>query len=354
MTRNITLLLAALALAGPASGSAQSTAERDRERDRERIEAEKERERDRLEAIRERAREARDRAVERAGRAREREQERHERELAGTLDTVLAFDAHGTVTVSCTGGAVVVRGGPANEIRVHARTESGAIRFSSSATRATLEPASGRGCSDGRFEITVPAGTRLDASTRSGSLDIRGVRGEIEARSQSGNIDVRDAGDRLSVETLSGDATVTNVQGEARINTVSGDLHLSGARGDVDVETVSGDLGLADIIARVVRTHTVSGDISFAGSITNGGRYEFETHSGEIELHLAPDVGAELTVSTYSGSIDSEFPITLKAGDHTIGMAQAKKLAFTLGKGSARITAETFSGDITLVSSRRP
>ena len=354
MTRNITLLLAALVLAVPASGSAQSTAEQDRDRERERVEQEKERARDRAEAARERMQEARERSRERAERARERNQERRERELAGALDTVVAFDAHGTLTVTCTGGAVVVRGGAANELRVHARTENGAIRFSSSGTRATLEPSSGRGCSDGRFEVTVPVGTRLDATTNSGSLDIRGVRGEIEAHSYSGDVEIRDAGDRLSLETLSGDATVSGVQGEARINTISGDLHLTGARGDVEVETVSGDITLGDVSSRSVRTHTTSGDISFAGTIVNGGRYEFETHSGEIGLRLPPDVGAELTVSTYNGSIDSEFPITLKAGDHTIGMAQAKKLSFTLGMGTARIVAETFRGDITLASSRRP
>ena len=94
--------------------------------------------------------------------------------------------------------------------------------------------------------------------------------------------------------------------------------------------------------------HTVSGDVSFAGAILDAGRYEFNAHSGGIELALPPDIGAELSVSTFSGGIESDFPITLKAGEHGIGAAQAKRLNFTLGHGSARIVAETFSGDITL------
>jgi DUF4097 and DUF4098 domain-containing protein YvlB len=53
-------------------------------------------------------------------------------------------------------------------------------------------------------------------------------------------------------------------------------------------------------------------------------------------------------VSTFNGGIESDFPITLKAGEHGIGAAQAKRLSFTVGRGTARIVAETFSGDITL------
>ena len=56
-------------------------------------------------------------------------------------------------------------------------------------------------------------------------------------------------------------------------------------------------------------------------------------------------MGAQLSISTFSGAIDSDFPITLRAGEHGIGAAQAKRLNFTLGQGTARIIAETFSGD---------
>jgi DUF4097 and DUF4098 domain-containing protein YvlB len=134
---------------------------------------------------------------------------------------------------------------------------------------------------------------------------------------------------------------------------VSGDVALTGARGDVEIETVSGDLELRDVTAKQIRTHTTSGDVSFAGRIVDAGRYEFNTHSGEIRLLLPGDVGAQLSVSTFSGGIESDFPITLRPGEHGIGASQAKRLDFSLGQGSARIIAETFSGDITLTSSAR-
>ena len=348
MPRHLVLLIVALALATPAPGSAQSTAERDRERARERIEQERERQRD----LKERERE---RAEERAERAREREEERRERDSAGSLDTTVAFDARGTVNVSCAGGDVVVTGTDRNQIVVKARTERGSIRFVSSGSNATLEPTSRSSCSDAHFEIAVPVGAHVVANTWSGSLSVRGVRGDLEAHSQSGDIQVRDAGEHLEVESLSGDVTIDGVRGDVQIHTVSGDVTLTGARGSVEIETVSGEMVLRDITSKQVRTNSTSGDLTFAGTIVNDGRYEFETHSGELRLQLPANVGAQLSLSTYSGEIESAFPITLKAGEHGIGAAQAKRLNFSLGQGSARITAQTFSGDVTLTSTgRRP
>ena len=342
MFKPIVLCTIALALAAPAAVSAQSsTADARAERAREAAEARAERARDAAEAKAERARD-------KAERDRERQAEREERARAGALDTTVTFDTRGSLTVSCPGGDVIVTGSDRNEIKVRARTENGAIRFSSNGTRATLEPASGRGCSDGHFEVTVPTGIRVSATTWSGSVRVRGVHGEVEARAQSGDVDVKDAGDRLDVESLSGNVTIAGVKGEAKVNTVSGDIDLSGARGDVTAETVSGDVDLRDVIAKQIRVHTTSGEIGFDGAILDAGRYEFNTHSGTITLDLPKDVGAELSVSTFNGGIDSAFPITLTAGEHGIGSAQAKRLNFTLGRGTARIIAETFSGDITL------
>jgi len=321
MFKSIVLCTVVIALAAPSSASAQSsTADQRGERAREAAEARAERAREAEEARAERARD-------KAERDRDRQAEREERGRAGALDTTVTFDARGSLTVSCPGGAVIVTGSDRNEIK---------------------EPASGRGCSDGHFEVTVPAGTRLTASTWSGSVSIRGVHGEIEARAQSGDVQVRDAGDRLDVESLSGEVSIVGVKGETKVNTISGGIEVSAARGDVTAETVSGDVELRDVIAKQIRVHTTSGEVGFNGPILDAGRYEFNTHSGTITLGLPADIGAELSVSTFSGGIESEFPITLKAGEHGIGSAQAKRLNFTLGRGTARIVAETFSGDITL------
>lgn len=361
MYRPFVIAVAALALAAPIARSQSSSAERDRQRaeqerdrlQRERDQAQRDRDqaqRDREQAMRDQSQAQRD--ADRARRDRRRELEREERGRASSLDTTVAFDARGTLSVTCPGGAVIVTGSDRSEIRVRARSESGAIRFTSAGSRAVLETASGRGCSDGRFEVSVPMGTRVVANSWSGSVSVRGVRGEVEAHVQSGDVDVRDA-TRLEIEALSGDITVQGVRGDVGIRSISGDVHLSDVHGDVEVESVSGDMNLVQIVAKQVRAHTTSGEIDFGGQILDAGRYEFNTHSGELHLSLPPDFGAELSISTFNGAIESDFPITLKAGEHGIGASQSRRINFTVGHGSARIIAETFSGEITLSTKGR-
>ncbi len=342
MHRHVVIAAALLALAVPALTSAQSTTD---DRERARIEREKAREqaRERAQKAREEAERAREFERERRDRERERD-----RESAGRLDTTVVFDAQGTLVVSCPQGDVIVVGDARNELSVRARTERGALRFTSNGSRASIEPTSGRGGSDGRFEIRVPTGTRVSIRSSTGDISVSGVHGDLETRSQSADVKIRDAG-RIDVETMSGDVAIERVTGDAIIRTVSGDIDLTDARGDVEVESVSGDIGLRDVAAKQIRTHTTSGDVTFSGPIMADGRYEYNTHAGEIRLVLPGDVGAQLSVATFSGGIESDFPLTLQAGQEHGN----KRLSFTLGKGGARIIAETFSGDITLISTPR-
>jgi DUF4097 and DUF4098 domain-containing protein YvlB len=124
-------------------------------------------------------------------------------------------------------------------------------------------------------------------------------------------------------------------------------------KGDVEATSVSGDIDLRNVIARYVRAKSTSGDVTYDGIVDATGRYEMGSHSGSVYLTVPQNTGALLTVSTYTGTIDSDFPITLMPGDH--GLSTTKRFTFSIGKGDARISAESFSGDITLRSKgRRP
>ena len=112
------------------------------------------------------------------------------------------------------------------------------------------------------------------------------------------------------------------------------------------ITTISGDVVLKNLTARYVRGKSTSGDIQYDGDIDSTGRYELGSHSGSVYLTVPATVGAQITVATYTGSIDSEFPITLRAGEHAVGAG--KRFTFDIGKGDARISAESFSGDITI------
>jgi DUF4097 and DUF4098 domain-containing protein YvlB len=237
---------------------------------------------------------------------------------------------------------------------VRATSERGAIRFDVSSSLLTLGLRSGAGRSDDtQFEVTVPVGVRVRASSASGDIRIAGTKGEVEARAQSGDVVVEDAGPRVEINAFSGGAEATRVAGDVRINVLSGDVKVSGVTGDLEVKTVSGEVTVRDARTKSVHLGSTSGDISYDGAIDPAGRYEFETHSGDVELTIPADARAEFTASTYSGGIESDFPLTLVPGPHGVNSSHGKAFTFRLGKvgeGGARISAESFSGDVNIRS----
>jgi len=281
------------------------------------------------------------------------QQRRRTSAYTSRIDTTFAFDKGGSVTLSAAVGDIVVTGWPRDQVHVRAVSDDDNIRMEQSSSRMSLEVTGGRRGNDARFEVSVPFGVRVTASTRSGDIAVRGTRGPVEAHAQSGDIDVEEVTSRLDVNTFSGDLTATNISGDAQVGTISGSVRLTDVRGSVDANTVSGDIDLRGVSARSVRAKTTSGDVTFEGTIDAAGRYELATHSGDVRLRIPRDASAQLTVSTWNGGINSQFPITLRPGEQRIGAANAKRFTFEIGGGAARITAETFSGDITITSNGR-
>jgi len=269
------------------------------------------------------------------------------------VDTTFAFDKSGSLTVNATNGDIVVVGWPRSEMKIRAVSDDDNIRFTGSSSRAILELVGPRRGSDARFEVSVPYGVRVTAQSQTGDISIRGTRGQVEAQSQSGDVTVDEVATRLDVTAFSGDVTASGINGDVTVNATSGDVRLTNVTGSVDGGTISADVALRYVTAKIVRVKTTSGEISFDGTIDPSGRYSFDTHSGEIGLRIPRDASAQLTVSTWTGAIDTDFPITLQSGQHSISIAKTKKYVFDIGRGSARITADTFSGDIAISSNGR-
>jgi len=280
------------------------------------------------------------------------QQNRRERDYQSRIDTTYAFDKRGTVSLSLGDGEIIVTAWNRDEVRVRARSERTEMRMEATTSRLSLELARPRS-GDSRYEVTVPVGVRVSARATNGDISITGTRGGVDASSQSGDITIEDVTDMLDVSTLSGDVSARSIVGHVDIRSTSGTLSLVDVKGDVEAASVSGDVILRNVVARYVRGKSTSGDITFDGAVDSTGRYELASHSGDVSLLIPATTGAQLTVATYNGSIDSDFPITLKPGEHGIGAA--RRFTFEIGKGDARISAESFSGDIAIRSiGRKP
>jgi DUF4097 and DUF4098 domain-containing protein YvlB len=280
--------------------------------------------------------------------SRDREREREEpQDVQSRIDTTFTFSRTGVVDLTQVSGDVVVTGWDRGEARIRAYAERGRIRSSLSSSRLTLEIESVRGrVGDSRFEVFVPVGVRVLVRSTSGDVTVKGTKGLVDARSTSGDVTVAEATDRVVIESVSGDVHGSQLTGEVRSESVSGTIEIRNASGDVRAETTSGDVSLLGVTSRSVFATTVSGEVEYDGTIDANGRYEFHSHSGDIRLEIPENSGAQFTVETFSGSLDTEFKLTLQPGQRSTG--RPRRFEFTLGSGSARVTAESFSGDVVL------
>ena len=275
---------------------------------------------------------------------------------ATQIDTTVRLDRGGSVDLSIISGRIRVTGWDRPDVKISATIEDGFLRFSANSSRVTLgvddEGRRGRHnnhIGDARYEVSVPRGARLILEAVSGDVSAKGSQGEIEASSVSGDVDVSDGVRAVSVESVSGSAHAAQVNGSLRAETVSGDLRVENVTGDVEASTVSGEIRLIGIQSKDVRTESVSGSLTYTGTIEPTGRYGFESHSGTINLNIPRNAGAQFSVETFSGGVNADFPITIPP--NTRGRNREGHMEFTIGDGRARVTAQTFSGEIVINSS---
>ncbi len=128
---------------------------------------------------------------------------------------------------------------------------------------------------------------------------------------------------------------------ELEAHSVSGDVSATGAEGDVRAGSVSGDVRLEQLNASAVRATSVSGDVDVViDALTGTGALEFTSVSGDVTVTLPKGTNADVTMRSVSGSLDSDFPLTLN-GRMSRGRVEAR-----IGQGGRDLEVHTVSGDV--------
>jgi hypothetical protein len=211
------------------------------------------------------------------------------------------------------------------------------------------------------YVLTVPQGASLSAGTVSGDVtvaDLGGnvkasavsgevklgkIGGSVKAKSVSGGVVLEGAKNGASCEVVSGTIKVSDVDGDVSVKGVSGDIELSKIRGSVTADTTSGEIYMKNIAdAENVKAKILSGDIRYEGDIMKSGVYEFQSHSGDVTLLIPADSAFDLEAKTFSGTIDSDFDLTIS------GKISKKSIRGKANGGGADIEVQTFSGDVRL------
>jgi DUF4097 and DUF4098 domain-containing protein YvlB len=125
-------------------------------------------------------------------------------------------------------------------------------------------------------------------------------------------------------------------------SSVSGDVEITGAQGDVRANSVSGDIRLANLRASSIQANTVSGDVVVrVDQFTGRGDLKFNTVSGDVTLEVPKQFDADLSMSTVSGKVDSDFQMVL-----TNNRMNRRSVDARIGNGGRRLDLNSVSGDL--------
>lgn len=166
---------------------------------------------------------------------------------------------------------------------------------------------------DVKFEVRVP---------RSGNISFEKIS------TASGNLVAEGFTARLTLSTASGDVAVRRVSGEIKASSASGTVRVADASGTVNASSASGDVE--------VELTRLEGD----------GDMRFSSASGDVHVRMPTNIDARVSMSTVSGSIETNFPIEVKTNRYGPG----SRAEGQLGSGSRTLKLSSASGNVSLKS----
>ena len=278
--------------------------------------------------------------------------------LAGeTVDRTLPANQEVEVMVENIAGEVIVETWGRNEVRILANlgddVEELEIEGDEDGYSFVVETDDERGwgrrnnreiASD--LHLWVPVGSFVQTETVSASNSVSGVQGGLEVESVSGDVELLGVGGGIEAETVSGGLHVEATGGSVSAEAVSGKVNVSGASGEIYAASVSGAVNVSGSAEHELNLETVSGSITFEGSLASGAEVEAESVSGSIKLVLPAGLAADFEIETFSGTIDSDFGGTAERHSK---YAPGQSLSYSTGS-DVEISIETLSGSVSLVS----
>ena len=164
-----------------------------------------------------------------------------------------------------------------------------------------------------RFEVKVPRMINYDYdafSSVSGDVEVSDAMGTLRAKSVSGNVNVKEVAGTIHANSVSGEVTVTQASGAVTAKSTSGNVR-------VELQRLEG---------------------------SNANRMEFGSISGNVEVKMPGSVGAEVEMSTMSGQLETDFPITIEKKEFGPGRSARGRV----GDGTRALRLSSISGNVYL------
>ena len=184
--------------------------------------------------------------------------------------------------------------------------------------------------------VRIPAGSTVDLTTASASIETKGELAEGEVRSASGSVHLDRITGSARVEVVSGGAAVEHVGGDLSIKSVSGSTRVGTVGGDCTITSVSGSTEIGHA-AHDVKIKAASGAIR-ARSV-QAGSVDLGATSGSIQSGSSAAPSSGSTLGAASGSVRSD--LDDEPAPPTARPAPALQLRAHTTSGSVRIERST-------------
>lgn len=191
---------------------------------------------------------------------------------------------------------------------------------------------------EARYTIVVPQEFNTSVNTSGGDIDAKDLIGKMNYETSGGDVTVEKIKGETYLSTSGGNIDARNITGNLDAETSGGDVRCENVIGDVNGNTSGGNVEFRSVDGRV-KSETSGGDITIKLKGENKG-IEASTSGGSIYIYLSDKVKATIDAETTGGSVDCDFPVTVK------GKVRDSELHGTINGGGNVIRASTSGGSI--------
>ena len=260
------------------------------------------------------------------------------------IDETRPLNADAKISVSNCAGAIHVQAWDKNSLSLTGRLGEGVEKLVIDGDPSKLRievklPKNMHNVEETVLQLRVPAGVSLDLESVSADVAVQGTKGAVKANTVSGDLNLVVDASKVVAQTVSGDLHLEGASRDTQLKSVSGDMIVRGTQGELVGETVSGNLSVEGGSLSKLLLKSVSGDFKVRAALTDSGRANLETLSGEVDLALPASTNAAVDLSSFSGELNSDLG-SIPEDTH--------KASLKLGNGSGQVSVHSFSGDISL------
>jgi DUF4097 and DUF4098 domain-containing protein YvlB len=231
-------------------------------------------------------------------------------------DDATVDQSFGSVRIANDSGQVKIHAGAQAKVHrtIHFDDRKPGNTFRVENNTLVIESCKERNCSID-YDITVPAGTKVDGAISSGSVELDGVT-SVNLKADSGRVSMRHISGKVNLDSSSGSVHIEDADDAVAVRSDSGRVTVDGAAGAVSVHAESGSVEALKV-GGAVEVRSESGSVTAA--LTSPQNVKISADSGSVTVTVPRDGAYKLAAYADSGNVNSDVTND-SSGSHSLDL----------------------------------